>query len=87
MKILANITKVLAALSIVSAMGYLYVGLVAQSLQPDQVVLINGIGQILLASFLFFASLQVTKRAKNGALLFVLGWSVFIGFGIYVFQQ
>ena len=87
MKIAANITKGLSIFSIVSAIGYLYVGLNRSNLYPESTILINGISQICFASFLFFSASLVIKRTKNSKSMFLFGWLVFIGFCVYVFQQ
>ncbi|MGY0638965.1 MAG: hypothetical protein ACW7DW_18705 [Paraglaciecola chathamensis] len=87
MKIAANITKGLSIFSIVSAIGYLYMGLNSSNLYPESTILINGISQIVFASLLFFSASLVTKGAKNSKAAFTFGWLIFIGFCLYVFQQ
>jgi|TARA_R110002050_G_scaffold275499_1_gene420282 formate hydrogenlyase subunit 3/multisubunit Na+/H+ antiporter MnhD subunit len=72
MKIAANITKGLSIFSMVSAIGYLYVGLNRSNLYPESTILINGISQIVFASLLFFRlhlSLKALKTQRLRSLL------------------
>lgn len=83
MKVIGYISIVIAVLSVISAAGYLYMGLVHAPHRADEETLMNGLSQITAAALLGYAGFSAITARDNVHLKLGVAWVIFLAFMAY----